>query len=60
MMPQPLFQNTFILRRSTVVNFAEIIKTATTFVKITFKGSKKDKRMRNYVLKCNLYLHLLI
>ena len=26
----------------------------------TFKESKKVKRIRNYVLTCNLYLHFLI
>ena len=58
MTSQPLFQNTFILRRPRVVNFADIIKIATMFIKATFKDSKKVKRIRNYALKCNLYLFL--
>ena len=37
-----------------VANFADIIKTATMFIKTTFKDSEKVKRIRNYVLKCNL------
>ena len=43
-----------------VVNFADIIKIATMFIKTTFKDSKKVKRIRNYVLKCNLYLYFFI
>ena len=46
MTSQPLYQNAFILRRSTVANFADIIKIA-TIVKKTFKDSKKVKRIRN-------------
>ena len=30
------------------------------FIKTTFKGSRKVKRIRNYVLKFNLYLFFLI
>ena len=41
MTSQPLFQNTFILRRPRVANFAYIIKIATMFIKTTFKDSKK-------------------
>ena len=36
-----LFQVTFILRRSRVENFADIIKISTIFIKITFKDSIK-------------------
>ena len=35
-------------------NFADIIKTGVQFIKTTFRDSKKVKRIRNYVLKCNL------
>ena len=55
MTSQPLFQNTFILRRPRVTNFADIIKIATMFLKTTFRDSQKIKIIRNYVLKCNLY-----
>ena len=41
-------------------NFADIIKIITTFVKTIFKDTKKVKRVRNYVPKCNLYLYFLI
>ena len=51
---------TFILRRPKVTNFAVIIKIAIKFIKKTFRDSKKVERMRNYVLKCNLYLYILI
>ena len=51
---------TFILRRSGVVIFADIIKIVMTFIKTTFKDSRKVKRIRNYVLKFNLYLFFLI
>ena len=50
----------FNLGRLRVANFADIIKIATMFIKTTFKDSKKLKRIRNYVLKCNLYLYFLI
>ena len=36
---------TFILRKSGVANFADIIKIATTFIKTTFKDAKKVKRI---------------
>ena len=61
MMSWPLFQNTFTLRWPRVSNFADTIKIATMFMKATFKNSeKKSKRMRNYALKCNLHLYILI
>ena len=43
-----------------VVNFVDIIKIATMYKKTTFKGSKKGKIIRNYILKYNLYLYFLI
>ena len=45
MTSQSLFQNTFILRRSRIVNFADIIKISTIFIKTTFKDSKKLKEL---------------
>ena len=54
------YDNTFILRRPRLANFAGIIKIATIFTKTTFKHSKKVKRIGNYALKCNLYLYFLI
>ena len=53
-------QNIFISRRPREANFADIFKIVATFIKTTFKDSKKVKRIRNYLLKCNLYLYLLI
>ena len=53
-------QNTFILRRSGSAIFAAIIKIVTMFIKTMFKDSRKVKRIRNYVSKCNLYLYFLI
>ena len=38
---QHLFQNTFTSRRSGVTSFAGIIRTATTFIKTTFKDAKE-------------------
>ena len=38
---KPLFQNTFVLRRHSVANFADIMKIATVFIKATFKDSSK-------------------
>ena len=43
-----------------VANFIEIIKIATMFIKATFKDSKKVKTIRDYVLKCNVYLYFFI
>ena len=60
MTSQPLFQNTFILRRPRVAIFADIIKIVTIFIKAILKGSKEVKRIRNYLSKCNLYLYFLI
>ena len=42
--------------RSRVANFANIIEITTIFIKTTLKDSKKVKRIRIYVLRCNLYL----
>ena len=42
MMSWSLFQNTFILRRPRVANFADI-EIATMFIETTFKDSKKLK-----------------
>ena len=52
---QPLFQNTFNLRRSRAANFADVIEIPTTFPKTTLKDSEKAKRTKNYALKCNQY-----
>ena len=60
MTSQPLFQNTFISRKPRVANFSDIIKLASLFINTTCKDSKKVKRIRNYVLKDNLYLYFLI
>ena len=54
------FQITFILRRPGWAIFADIIKILTMFIKTIIKDSKKVKRIRNYVLKCSLYLYFLI
>ena len=40
-----LFQNIFILIRARVVNFANIIKIATIFIKTTFEDSNKFLRI---------------
>ena len=50
MTSQSLYQNAFILRRRKVANFANIIKIST----------KKVKRIGNYVLECDLYLHFFV
>ena len=47
------------LEKAGVANFADIIKIATMFIKSIFKDSKKVTRIRNYILKGNLYLFLL-
>ena len=55
-----LSQNTIILRRPGAAIFANIIKIITRFIKQIFKDPRKAKRIRNCVLKCNLYLYFLI
>ena len=45
MVSQPFDQNTLVLGRPKVCNFAEIIIIATTFIKTTFKDPKKFKRI---------------
>ena len=60
MASETLFQNTFTLRRSWVAIFADIIKIVTMFIKKIFKDSRKVKRIRNYVSKCNFYLYFLV
>ena len=47
-------------KKTWVAIFADIIKIITRFIKQIFKDSRKAKRIRNYVLKCNLYLYFLI
>ena len=47
----------FILRRPTVASFADIIKIGTMFNKTTFKYSRAVKRLRKYLLKCNVHLY---
>ena len=42
---QPLFHNTFILRRPRVPIFADIIKIVSMFIKKLFRGSKKLKEL---------------
>ena len=59
MMLKSLFQNTFILRESRGANFGDIMKIAIIFIKIIVKDLK-NKRFRNYVVKCNLYTNFLI
>ena len=39
--PQPLFQNTFILKSPRVANSADLIKIATMIIKTAFKDSKR-------------------
>ena len=56
---QTLYENAFVLGRPTAANFAGIIKIPTIIKKI-FKDPKKFKRIRNYMLKCNVYLYFLV
>ena len=43
MTSKPFFQNTFILRKPGLVNFADIIKTAIMLIKTTIENSIKVK-----------------
>ena len=42
-MSEPLFQNTFILKKPSVASFPDIAKIATVSVKTTFIDSKRKK-----------------
>ena len=59
MTSQPLFQSTFILEKSGVVIFSDIIKLVTKFIKTIFKDSDTVKSIRNYISKRNLLLYFL-
>ena len=48
MTSQPLFQNTFILRRPGLAIFADIIQIVTMVKKTIIKDSRKVKIIRNY------------
>ena len=50
----------FILRKPGEAIFPDIIKILTMFIKTNFEDSKKVKRIRNYISKCDLYPHSLI
>ena len=41
-MKSKTFQNNFVLRKSTIANFVDIIKSDTMFIKRTIKDSKKS------------------
>ena len=49
-----------MLRRPGVAIFADIIKLITSFIKQIFEDSLKTKKIKNCVLKWNLYLYFLI
>ena len=40
-----LFPNIFVLRKLRVVNFTDIIKIPTMFIKVSFKDSKNVKKV---------------
>ena len=48
------------LRRTGVVNFADIIKVPTIFIKAALKDLGNFLKIRNSTLKCNLSLYFLI
>ena len=51
-----LFENTAILKRSAVLNFADIIRISSWI----FQKSVKVKKITKKLSKCNLYLYFLI
>ena len=55
--PIIFISKTFMLRRPRVAIFADINKIVTMFIKTIFEDSKKVKRIKNYISKCNLYLY---
>ena len=57
MTPQPLYENAFILRRSTVVaNFVDIIKIPT----IIKKPLKTQKRLKELEIMCSNAIYICI
>ena len=52
----PFFQKSFILRRSGVAIFANIIKILAAFIKTILEDSRKVRIIRGYVSEWNLYL----
>ena len=60
MTSKPFFQNTLILRRPGIAIFAGTIKIVTIFIKTIIQGSRKVKRIINYLSKSNLYLYFLM
>ena len=48
------------LRKPRVAISVDIIKIVTMFIETMYRDSKEVKRKRNYISKCNLYLHFLI
>ena len=52
-------ESMFVMSISKAI-FGDIAKIVTMFIKTIFKDSIKVKRIRNHVLKCNLYLYSLI
>ena len=54
------FSKYLFLRRPGVAIFADITKIVTFFIKTIFIDSRKVKRFRNFVSKCNLYMYFLI
>ena len=47
-------------KRPGVAIFADITIIATFFIKTIFIDSRKVKRIRSFVSKCNLYMYFLI
>ena len=55
-----LISNYLYFKKALGSHFADIIKIVTFFIKTIFKYSRKVKRIRKYVQKCNRYLYFLI
>ena len=49
------FHNTFILRRSRVANFVDIIQIVTMFIKTTFKDQKELEELES-IYKILIYI----
>ena len=53
-----LFSKYFYFKKAVI--FGDITKIATFFIKTIFIDSRKVKRIRSFVSKCNLYMYFLI
>ena len=60
MTTSPIKMSHQILRRPRDENLADLKKNTITLIKTIFKNSIKFKSIKNYVLKCQFFIHFLM